>query len=235
MRIAVVAAFLVTGAILPAFGRADPPIVSTSTIGTFVPLGTADDAGAVPALFEKVIVIRDFGSFPVQGALVEIRFGDCTGAGEFRLCETQTFPGITIDCTQRSVATTTDALGRATFRIRGAALNPGVAGPGAPGAGLGDGACAEVIADGVILGNLRVKAYDQDGRDGLTPVDLSLFLGDRFQSSCQNYPRAACATYRSRSDFNDDGTINVVDLSLFLQARFSPLPQRSCAGATCAP
>jgi hypothetical protein len=102
--------------------------------------------------------------------------------------------------------------------------------------GLGDTPCAQVWADGVLIGRLRVKACDQDGMNGVSPADLSLFLSDRFRSTCGHYPRADCATYRSRSDLNDDGRIDVADLSLFLHERFVPAPQRSCAGGgTCAP
>jgi hypothetical protein len=214
------------------------PSATFSSVGTFIRLGGRNNANVVEPASNKVINVRDAGNTVVQNSTVEIRFGVCTSTGEFRICDTQPHPGVGVSCVDKAVIAVTDASGNATFRVVGNAVNPGGGSGGVPAAGLGDTPCAEVRADGQLLGSLRVKAYDQNGSGGVNPVDLSLFLNDSFNSaSCGPYPRAACAAYRSRSDYNDTGSINPVDLSLFLSVSFATQSNNSCApaAAVCAP
>lgn len=226
----------VCGLLSASAAMAGVPNAGTSTVGTFIRLGGFNNSNVVEPQVQKVITVRDAGGSVVQNSTVEIRFGVCTSTGEFRICGTQPFAGVGVSCVDKAVVVVTDASGNATFRVVGHATNPGGGSGGVPAAGLGDTPCAEVRADGIVLGSLRVKAYDQNGSNGVNPVDLSLFLNDRFNSSCTAYPRAACASYRSRSDYNDDGTINPVDLSLFLSVRFGNQSINSCAGGSvCAP
>lgn len=226
----------VCGLLSASAAMAGVPSAATSTVGTFIRLGSTNNSNAVEPQVDKVITIRDAGGSVVQNSTVEIRFGVCTSTGEFRICGDQPHAGVGVSCVDKAVIAVTDAAGNANFRVVGHALNPGGGSGGVPAAGLGDTPCAEVRADGIVLGSLRVKSYDHNGANGVNPVDLSLFLNDRFNSSCATYPRAACASYRSRSDYNDDGTINPIDLSLFLSVRFGSQSLNSCIGANvCAP
>lgn len=227
----------VCGLLSASAAMAGVPSSTTSTVGTFIRLGGFNNSNVVEPQAQKVITVRDAGGSVVQNSTVEIRFGVCTSTGEFRICGDQPFPGVGVSCVDKAVIQVTDASGNATFRVVGHALNPGGGGGGVPAAGLGDTPCAEVRADGIVLGQLRVKAYDMNGAGGVNPVDLSLFLNDSFNgASCVAYPRPACAAYRSRSDYNDDGTTNPVDLSLFLSVSFASTSLNSClGGSVCAP
>jgi hypothetical protein len=222
----------VCGLLSASAAMAGVPSAGTSTVGTFIRLGGFNNSNVVEPQVEKTITVRDAGSSPVQNSTVEIRFGVCTSTGEFRICGDQPFPGLGVSCVDNTVIQVTDAAGDAVFRVVGHALNPGGGTAGFPAAGLAGTPCAEVRADGVVLGSLRVKAYDQNGSNGVNPVDLALWLNDRFSITCG----AFCAEYRSRSDYNDDGNVNPVDLALFLSVRFSAQSPNSCVGGSvCAP
>lgn len=223
----------VCGLLSASAAMAGVPSPSTSSVGTFIRLGGFNNSNVVEPQSQKVITVRDAGNNVVQNSTVEIRFGVCTSTGEFRLCGDQPFAGVGVSCVDKAVVAVTDASGNATFRVVGHATNPGGGTVGVPAAGLGAAPCAEVRADGIVLGSLRVKAYDQNGSLGVNPVDLSLFLNDRFSVNCV---APFCAVYRSRSDYNDDGLINPIDLSLFLSVRFANTSLNSCVGGSvCAP
>jgi hypothetical protein len=63
----------------------------------------------------------------------------------------------------------------------------------------------KVYADGVLLGNIGVGAYDQNGAGGVGGADLSRFLAD-----------FVLGTNPDRSDFNGAGGVGGADLSLWL-------------------
>ncbi|NOT34064.1 MAG: hypothetical protein HOP12_07830 [Candidatus Eisenbacteria bacterium] len=223
----------VCGLLTASAAFAGVPSAGTSSLnGLFIRLGSTNNSAVVEPQVDKNIVVRDALGGVVQNSTVEIRFGTCTSTGEFRLCGTQPHAGVGVSCVDKAVVAVTDASGVANFRVVGHALNVGGGTSGAPAAGLGNVQCAEVRADGVVLGSLRVKAFDQNGAAGVNAVDVSLVLNDRF--SVVGGPFSA--SYRSRSDFNDDGFVNPVDLSTELNVRFSNASLNSCAAlSVCAP
>jgi len=163
---------------------------------------------------EFSVTVRDISNAPISGATVTVNFSGCTT--DIRLCQTQTFTGVSVDCPTKVVSKTTSGLGVATFRITGGAANAG----NSAGAGVG---CAEIRANGVFLNNVTVAAFDQGGGlNGVTGGDLSLWLSDFF---------ALPKPYYGRSDYNFGGVVDGGDLSIWLSDFFS---NRSLTGCTTA-
>jgi hypothetical protein len=188
------------------------PDPAFSTIGTVINLG-GNTGGVVDPLAQKTMTIRDAFNNPIQNSTVVITFTTCTN-NDIRLCNNQpNHPGL-FNCAQKTVTAVTNASGVATFRVAGGATNNG----GNP-AGVGAD-CAEVRADGVLMGMLTVGAPDENNIGGITVADLAAFGGDRF------------GAYRGRSDFNGDDVITVADLAIFGQFRFGGGSLASC-GAAC--
>ena len=158
------------------------------------PGGGGDPLGAF------TVVVRDFGNAPEGNRPVTLDFRGCP---DIRLCADQGDPGVVTDCVIPSVTATAAQDGRVTFRVLGHAVNSG-ASPGST------GPCLDVYADGVFLKSVRVAALDQNGVDGVNPMDLSLFLADSF--SGQAY---------ARSDYDGNGVLDPNDLSIWLLAFFA--------------
>jgi hypothetical protein len=157
---------------------------------------------------ELDITIRALDNSPMANCPVEIHFADCAGS-DLHLSDVQVFPGMTVDCANRVVGTTSDAQGIAHFRILGSAS----ALPGNS-TGLTD-ACAKVFAKGIMVNQLnpvRLAAYDLDGANGVTAADEALFMATLF---------AGPAGYRMRADYNGDGACNSADLAKFLSVLFA--------------
>jgi hypothetical protein len=155
------------------------------------------------------IVVRNLAHDPIAGADVQIVFGGCEP--DLRLCRDQPGTGsttpVTVLCgtggaTARAV---TDANGSVRLALIGHASNTH---SNAPAAGW---QCAKVYADGVLIADLNVGAYDQNGAGGANPADASIWSEDNWDED-----------YESRSDLNCTHTINPVDLSLILN-NFSSL------------
>jgi len=203
--------------------------------------GNAAYVGITPAADPRVTyTIKDFAGNPVAGSLVEINTTNCT---DLKLCN-RPVTGITqtVDCTNKVIRGTTNALGQVTLIGMGAGLNGGPATggpPPAPGPGLN---CVQIVADGIPLANATAVIYDENGaslplaasRNGTDVVDLSRYGVDQFSG-----------TYYGRADYShiidtvlytgdsdgcsgpppDCGTLNVFDLSLFAKhILFAPNP-----------
>jgi hypothetical protein len=124
-------------------------------------------------------------------------------------CQTQP-PGETVDCTLKRVRAYTDATGRVTFAITGAANNTGAVGTfAAPGCGL-DG--VRILADGENVQSVTAAVLDQNGAvgdNGVNAADLA-YVADDFGSAALN------GTYRGRSDYNNFDAANYgLDLSVY--------------------
>lgn len=181
-------------------------------------------ASGVDAKGEALFVIRDSGNNPVVNATVEVIFASCCAApnADIRLQPTQphpnmgwTWPGGIAKPVAYGVS---NALGQVRFRIVGGATavpgnNPGIT-----------TSCVLVRADGQVLGNLRVGAYDLNSSGGVNAADQSLFLGTLFSSP---------AGYRCRADYNGDGLCNSADLSKILSVQFSAGSSTSGAAMLC--
>src|SRR5262245_53347036 len=158
------------------------PGVCQSTIPAFIRMvGTTDGAPDPSGQFS--VVVRDVLNNPVPGALVRIDFSACT---QVALAAP--------DCTV--LTGLTDATGTARFTALGSVLHRGAPQPIPP--------CASITADGAVLGNVRVSAFDQDGVNGVRASDVALVECD-----------LVSGTYHQRSDFNADGLLSALDLSLW--------------------
>jgi hypothetical protein len=192
--------------------HATTPSPPNSTVPCGVVLvGTT--AGVADAFGQITIVVRDLANNPVPGSNVLIDFENCDV--DIRLCGSQPHPGTTPACgggPVGAVSAVTDGAGAVSLRIVGGARNdvngwPGETGP-----------CANVYADGVLIGDLQVATLDQDGHGGVNAADLSLWLDDFFSASGF-----------LRSDYNCASGVAVVDLSLWLSAYFAGGSTTSCA------
>jgi len=180
-----------------------------------------------PADPRVTITVKDFAGNPVAGSIVELNSTNCT---DLKLCN-RTVTGVTqtVDCTNKVIRGTTNALGQVTLIGIGGGLNNGVPGTPTPGPGLN---CVQIVADGIPLANATAVIYDENGavlplsagRNGVDVLDLSKFQVDLLSG-----------TYFGRSDFShiidtvlfpsdadgcsgpapDCGGLNVADLSLF--------------------
>jgi hypothetical protein len=164
---------------------------------------SGDGNGVVNAEAIKQITVRDAGNNPIANSTVVINFTNCVSQ-DIRLSNDQRHhPGALFNCPAKTVTAVTNASGVAEFRVSGGATNSGNS------AGHTTG-CAEVRADGVLLGTIRVGAPDENFASGINVIDLGLFASDRF------------GAYRSRSDFDGSGAVNVLDLGIWADFRFGP-------------
>jgi hypothetical protein len=196
----------VCGLLAAGAALANVPSATNSSEGGIIRLVGRNGAGTVvDPVGNYTVVVRDLANNPIQNSSVVLDFSVC-GSFDTRLANSQIHPGVTLDCPTKSVRGLTDATGTIVFRVMGGAQNTGAA-PGnlSP--------CARVFADGVLIkdavttggtGNVKVAAYDENGVGGVTPLDLSAWVGDFF---------AAGAPYLVRSDFDGNGALSPLDLS----------------------
>lgn len=142
------------------------------------------------------LTVRDLANNPIANSSVLIDFSGVTG--DTRIDDTQAnYQLLTANCGAYTVRTLSDATGLASFVVVGggtAAVSPAHA-----------PLAAKVYADGVLIGNIGVGVYDQNGAAGVGGADLSRFLGD-----------FVLGTNPDRSDFNGAGGVGGADLSLWL-------------------
>lgn len=186
------------------------PTKSTLSGNTYIQV-TGHIANVVDSRVIRLIgPIRDAGNNPIANSTVVINFTNCItpgpgGALDIELSSTQPHhPGGLSNCLAKTVTAVTNASGIATFRVagsadRGAGGSPGTTTP-----------CAEVRADGILMGSLRVAAWDQNKLGGCNATDFGLVLGDAFAGG-----------FRNRSDFNGDLATNATDFGLILGVAFA--------------
>lgn len=177
--------------------RANTPPVWTSTIPSHVRVVGRGVAGPDTATGHVHVVVRDLANYPIAGSQVVFDFGACP---DVALALDQGDPRLGVNCTHRWVTATTDANGRADFTIVGR----GTTAPAGPARGLA------IIADGVLLGYVSVAVFERDGVPGLTGPDLGLFAVDLLGG-----------THPARSDFDGNGSVDSLDLSVWAAAYFS--------------
>ena len=156
------------------------------------------------------VVVRDLANNPLNGSSVVIDF---SADADIKICNPQLNPSYTLNCPARTVRKFTDASGTAGFTIVGGGTGL------APSVIAGSG--SKIYADGVLLGNRTVAAYDIDGIGGVGTGDLSAWLTD-FGSGFAY----------GRSDYDFSGGIGTGDLSLWLTVFGAAASSASCT-ATC--
>lgn len=215
------------GLLLPLASSASTPVPSPPDcdLPKGIPL-VGVTAGVTDPLGEWTVTVRDYQHQPLVNSAVAVDV--CTS--DIRVCASQPFGGLIVMCDVRRVVAVTNVFGVATLRLVGWAANPGGGTPGAPSpAGApspgGGTACANIRADGVLLGTVPVAALDQDGSGGVGTTDLALFLNDRFSlmGTTEN---------RTRSDYDFNGVVDTRDLALWLRVRFAGGSLNSCS-STC--
>jgi hypothetical protein len=145
-------------------------------------IGNGTNAGYLidPIDAPFTITVRDLNNQPVNNAFVIVDFGTCSG---MQLCSDQAQAGITAVCNLNQVRGFTGPGGTLTLSVGGHANNTGTGNPSGdtdPNDGLSGAGCASIFADNQTLrSNIIVAAYDQDG-NGVSPPDMSCFLGDEF-------------------------------------------------------
>lgn len=214
-------ATLLSGALLLVAGvaMAGVPSAANSSLPTGIQF-VGSNGGVADVKGQAVVTVRDAGNNPVINSTVELLFGACATDpnSDLNLDDVQTFAGVAVNCAGNVVVAVTNASGQATFRIVGGANalpgnNPGI-----------NVACCTVRADGQVLGNLRVAAYDLNTSGGVNAADQSLLLSTLF---------AGPAGYRTRADYNGDGTVNSADLSKLLSVQFGAGSLQSAVAPFC--
>jgi len=154
------------------------------------------------------VTIRDFANNVIAGSTVVIDFSACSdiqlSCDQLNAATGQSYLG------GKKVAGTTNASGQFVFKIQGAAsASPTTTNTTSPGTNVGV-ACAQVFADGVSLGALKVSAYDVNGLGSPTGAvngaDVSLV-------AAENSKIALGAQARQRDDYNHSGSINGADVA----------------------
>jgi hypothetical protein len=197
-----------------AFAGVPSPANSTipariNLVGYEVGSGLADGAAAGATV---TVTVRDLANNPIPNSSVVLDFSGCVS--DTRIDDSQAyFPGLTANCGAHSVSSLTDGAGVATFVVVGGGL-ASVSPAHAVGAG-------KVWADGVLLGNMGVGTYDENGAGGVGGADLSRFLGD-----------FVGGTNPDRSDFNGAAGVGGADLSLWL-ATFVAGQSNTSSGSYC--
>ncbi len=166
------------------------------------------------------VAVADGGGFPVGGVLVTLDFMPPT---DVTIAAVQD-PAYGFSCgavAPKGIWTTTNAVGVATFIVRGAGRNS------LPGGGIGPGAFGQIglLAAGgvfgpVLLGNITATTPDENGAglggvvvNGLDPGDAAFFRYDLF-----NFPATA-----GRSDFSCNGMVDPVDGAILRDYLFNDL------------
>jgi len=168
----------------PSASRAGLP--APSPLNSLIPCGitlVGVDARGVPDSFgEYTVLIKDYSGNTMAGVAVTLDFSGCPGIS---LCSNQPDPAVIVDCARRKATGITNGFGILHMTLVGGGTDRSESVVG----------CATVIADGVIMRTgsqgVSVSVFDQEGGDGITGADLSLFLGDWLSGH-----------YEARSDFD---------------------------------
>jgi len=175
------------------------PTPANSTAPALIPVVGHNASGVSDPIGDIQIVYRDLANNPIPNALIVLDFSACT---ELRFCSNQHDPGVTVDCTARTLSRRSDAAGSARFRVIGWSI----ATPGTPGSPYNSG---KIFADGSLLASPTVAIYDLDGH-GLTASDLSDWLADFFSGN-----------NAARGDYDGTGSLGASDLGTWLKAYFT--------------
>jgi len=192
--------FAVCGLVAASAAFASVPSPANSSSPGCISL-VGNSAGVIDVAGQFTVTVRDLANLPINNSLVVV---DCSGAHGLQLCNTGAFAGVTLDCGTQTARAFTGAGGTVTFRITGHAVNVG--GNQAPYQTFNDG---KIFADGVLLGQPTVRAFDHDA-NGMGASDLGAWLGDFFGGHSP-----------SRSDYDCTGTLGASDLGVWLTTFFA--------------
>jgi len=185
------------------------PSPANSSVPSAVWFVGRDGSGDPDPAGQFTIEVRNLANQPMPNAVVVISFEDC---GAVSMAASGYPVGITADCAPgaRLVREATDANGRATFILPGAALQGGTQ----------SAACALIFANGTPMGQLHVATADLDGSGGVGANDVSLWFGAFGRNDA------------SVGDLDASGSIDANDLSI-LFGIFGSGRQVATAGPLC--
>ena len=190
-------ALVLGGVAAPSDARATGvPSPANSSVPACIRLVGSDGSVAATAFGGFEVVHRDLANNPIPDALIVVDF---SAAPELFIAANQFDPSATVDCALKTVSKRTDANGRAVFCIVGASTDEFP-----PSTQLNGG---RIYANGMLIGDPTVSAFDLDGRLGLGATDLTHFLSD-----------FASGNLYGRSDFDCSGGIGARDLAEWLKA-----------------
>jgi hypothetical protein len=212
MRATVITVLLLAGSTAPAWSGVPDP--TNSIVPGFIDV-VGTDGGVPDPAGTFTVTVRDFANNPCAGAVVTLRFGDCT---DLRLANVQA-PGATLSCDGATLAVTADDSGAATFTVVGAGTTDFCTMPSPPGIPPGPGlGCVRVCADGIELGTTTAVQVDFDGAaagDGVNVIDMEILKRAVAAISLG-------AAYKGRYDLSHDGTVNAMDLSHLVSRYLRP-------------
>jgi len=155
------------------------------------------------------VTVRDLANNPLNGASVVCDFSGCL---DIAICNDQLDANATVNCGAKTTRKFTDALGHVTFTILG-----GSNGAGNASTLLNGG---KIFANGTLIQQPTVAAYDLDGGSGVGANDLSAWLTD-----------FGTGNPYGRSDYDCSGGIGANDLSFWLTEFGAGTSSASCTVA----
>lgn len=168
-------------------------------------VGVADPAGTF------TVTVRDLVPNVIANSQVVIDFSACGDTHAANQASQQVSLNLTVDGVNKTVRALTNGSGVATFSIVG-----GVTASRTPVAASN---CAKIFADGVLLSNVSVNAFDQDGVAGVALADLALWAGDFYSALNQR-----------RSDYDCNASVALPDLSIWAVDYYSTNSAASGSG-----
>lgn len=184
--------FSACGLLLAGAAMAAVPSPANSTVPCAIKVVGQNGAGLTSPNHTITIVVRDLANNPVANSSVVIDFTGCNSANDPGPASVQNGTnGELVDCVTQTIRAITDVTG--TVSIDAQAMASAAAAGVTPG-----GACGQVFADGVLLANVQIAAFDLNGglgSTGLTAADLATFLNYFF--ACPIPP-----TYCAIADYN---------------------------------
>jgi len=202
---------LAVASVVPALAHAGFPPPPNSTIPSHVLLVGRDASGNADPRGLMTVVIRDLANNPMPNVTVAVDF---SVTPDMRPAAVQPDPAIAaVNCVSGPmVMGLTGADGSVTFSVVGRANRSA--------ATAAHGATLRFYGDGVLLGQVGVSAFDQDG-GGVGPTDLNGWLQDFFSGE-----------YWARSDYDGNLLMGPADLSRWLDAFFGSQSIQD-GGASC--
>jgi hypothetical protein len=193
--------FTAVGLLAASAAMAGVPSAAQSTIPSKVTVVGVNTSGTANSLYPTTFTIRDGGGTPVPFSVVILSFNACHTANTARLRNAQPAAGVSLNCAAKTVSTTANGSGVATFpAVAGAWLHTDPNGP--------ETACVSVTADGTPMGNIYITGFDHNASGVIDGSDSGLFSNDRF------------GAFRHRSDYNSNNLMDGGDSGLFTNQRF---------------
>jgi hypothetical protein len=208
---AALVSILAIASFVPALAHAGFPPPPNSTIPSHVLLVGRDASGNADPRGLMTAVIRDLANNPMPNVTVAVDF---SVTPDMRPAAVQPDPAIAaVDCVSGPmVMGLTGADGSVTFSIVGRANRSA--------ATAAQSQTLRFYADGTLLGQVVVSAFDLDG-GGVGPSDLNAWLQDFFSGQ-----------YWARADYDGNLTVGPADLSAWLGAFFGSQSVQG-GGASC--